>query len=117
MFRKILVLAFGMALGAGGAQAASPLPALPGPPALGAAATLVGHRHARGHDRHGYHRGYRPARPRYRDRDHYRPRHGYQHGYYRGYRGRYPAYGQGNAFPHGHQQGVWQDYLRNRYGK
>ena len=90
MFRKILVLAFGMALGAGGAQAASPLPALPGPPALGAAATLVGHRHARGHDRHGYHRGYR---------------------------GRYPAYGQGNAFPHGHQQGVWQDYLRNRYGK
>jgi len=113
MLRKIVVLALGIVLGSDGAQAASAIPVLPGAPVISAQPIAVGHRHARGHDRRGYDRRYHPARPRYRDRGHYRPR----HGYHRGYRGRYPVHGQGNAYPRGHRHGAWQDYLRDRYGK
>jgi len=110
MFRKILALALGMALGTGGAQAASPVAVLPGGPAIGAELTPVGHRHPRGHDRRGYERGYSDVRPRYRSRGYYR-------GYHRDYRGRYPTYGRDNAYPRGHGYGAWQNYLRDRYGK
>ncbi len=117
MFRKLLVLALGMALGAGGAQAAAAIPASQGAPAIGAEVTLVGHRTHRGDDARGYRRGYRDARPRYRGRGYQRPRHGYYRAYRYGHRGRYPVFGQRNSYRGGHGYDARQNYLRDRYGK
>jgi hypothetical protein len=117
MFRKLLVLVFGMALGAGGAQAATAIPALQGAPAIGAEVTLVGHRTHRGHDARGYRRGYRDARPRYRGRGYQHPRHGYFRAYRHGYRGRYPVFGLHDSYRRGHGYDGRQNHLRDRYGK
>jgi len=117
MFQKILALAFGMALGVGDAQAASPVAVLPGGPAIGAELTPIGHRHPLGHDRRGYHRGYDDLHPRHRNWRYNQPRNGYNRGYHRDNRGRYPAHGRDNAYPRGHGYGAWQNYLRDRYGK
>jgi len=117
MIRKLLVLAFGATLGIAGVQAANAAPAAHGIPAIRGQIMTVGHRHHRGYVARGYDRGYDGARPRYRGRDHYRPRHGHQRGYYPGYPGQYPAYGRGNAYSRGHGHSAWQQYLRNRYGK
>ncbi len=120
MFRKLLVLVFGMALGAGGAQAATAIPALQGAPAIGAEVTLVGHRTHRahrGHDARGYRRGYRDARPRYRGRGYQHPRHGYFRAYRHGYRGRYPVFGLHDSYRRGYGYDGRQNHLRDRYGK
>lgn len=93
MFRKLLVLAFGAALGLGGAPSASAAPVLQGAPALSAGITFVGHRHSQGNISRGYQRGDHTSRPRYRESRHYRPRYDYDRGYGGGYRGRYPSYG------------------------
>lgn len=98
MLRKLLVLAFGAAIGLGGAPAATASPVTQGAPAMSADVTLVGNRYSRGHvsrgHHRGYHRGYYNSRPRYHGRGYYRPRHGHYRGYGRGYRGRYPGSGR-----------------------
>lgn len=119
MFRNILALAIGMAIGAGGAQAAATLPAPQAPPSIGAEVTQASHRHARGHDRRGYHRGYHHPRPRYRGRGHYRPPFGDQRGHYRGLRHGYRGHAPVSRLHDGYRRGydARQNYLRDRYGK
>lgn len=117
MFRQLLVLALGAALGISGAQMATAARIAQTAPAVGADIILVGHRHTRGHVSRGYHRSYRDARPRYRSLGHYRPRHGHHRGYGQGYRGRYPAYGSHYNHRRGYGYNARQNYLRDRYGK
>jgi hypothetical protein len=121
MFRNILVLALGVALGsaAGGAQAASAIERPQAAPVIGAEVILAGHRYSRSHHGYRHHRGH--AYPRYRGRGHYRPHYDYHRGYHRGYLhgrfGGYPGYGRGNAYPRGHGYDARSNYLRDMYGK